>query len=133
MSVETHAFTVSDPDMEWREKIRLIRRDRRLSQKSLAEMIGVPQSQIAKWETGVGKPYFHHAVALSRALHVSLDFLADEDASQPPPAPDPRETTVVELARSLGYDVAFRRLALVPEIKIDGHPTLQPASKPSRR
>lgn len=63
------------------KNLREIRKDRRLTQQQLAELLDVQQRVISRWETGVAKPHLNHIVQLAKVLEVSLDRLvfADED------------------------------------------------------
>jgi transcriptional regulator with XRE-family HTH domain len=59
----------------------VIRRQREalnLSQSSLAAAVGVDTRQIRRYEAGDTQPAFSVAVALAKALHLSLDDLAGE-------------------------------------------------------
>ena len=63
------------------KNLREIRKDRRLTQQQLAELLDVQQRVVSRWETGVAKPHLNHIVHLAKVLEVSLDRLvfADED------------------------------------------------------
>ena len=55
--------------------IRKRRLNREMTQDELANQIGVDRSNIAKWEAGVHKPRVDMLLALSKALHCSVDDL----------------------------------------------------------
>jgi len=55
--------------------LREIRRERRLTQQQLAELLDVQQRVISRWETGVAKPHLNHIVQVAKVLEVSLDRL----------------------------------------------------------
>ncbi len=52
------------------ENIRFFRKKRKLSQRELAELLGVSYKTVSKWETGVGLPDIQIIVPLSQALGV---------------------------------------------------------------
>lgn len=58
-------------------RIRKYREDRKLSQKQLAELIGVSNSRVSNWEQGINRPDADILAELCRALHVSPSELLD--------------------------------------------------------
>lgn len=73
------------------ENIRFLREKRKLSQKELAEILGISNKTVSKWENGLGLPDIQMIVPLSQALGVSTDFIlkehlavADNQANKPP-------------------------------------------------
>lgn len=69
--------------MEFNERLTQIRKQRGLSQESLAAQVGVSRQAVSKWETGEALPDYAKLVALVDALQVSIDFLCgrEEQAS----------------------------------------------------
>ena len=61
------------------EKIREARRKCLFSQEQLAEKLSVSRSAIAKWETDKGLPDVGNLKMLARLLHVSVDYLLDDE------------------------------------------------------
>ena len=59
------------------KRIRKYREDRKLSQKDLADMIGVSNSRISNWEKGINRPDADMLADLGRALKVSPSELLD--------------------------------------------------------
>ena len=59
------------------KRIRKYREDRKLSQKDLADMIGVSNSSISNWEKGINRPDADMLADLCRALKVSPSELLD--------------------------------------------------------
>lgn len=55
--------------------VRQLRNEKDLSQKQLAQRIGVNKSTVALYESGKRLPSFSKLVSLSRALGVTTDFL----------------------------------------------------------
>ena len=58
-------------------RIRKYREERGLSQKQLAEMIGVKNNRVSNWEQGLNRPDADILAALCRALQVSPSELLD--------------------------------------------------------
>jgi len=61
--------------VEFKNRIREIRRQRGLRQVDLAKMVGVFQSEISEIECGKRKPSVYLAKRIAEALGVSLDDL----------------------------------------------------------
>ena len=61
--------------MHFADNLRAIRKERRLSQEDLAELLHVSRQAVSKWEQGVGYPEMETVIALAGALSVSLDAL----------------------------------------------------------
>ncbi len=72
--------------MNWSEKIHTLRVRRSLTQKQVADAIGVSDQTISNWETGVYKPRltFKQTKALCEVLQCTLDDLiaATEDEEE---------------------------------------------------
>lgn len=60
------------------ENIKAARRLRGMSQRSLAEKIGIAFQNLSVWENGKGAPSAKYLVKLSETLNVSLDHLTAE-------------------------------------------------------
>jgi transcriptional regulator with XRE-family HTH domain len=94
------------------------------SQRDVARVAGVSHTTANRWCAGSGIPDMREAALLARHYGVPLEFLAD-DAQDEPPALDPAEAKLLELARRIGVEVAIDRiLANVPA---------PPAAPPGRR
>jgi transcriptional regulator with XRE-family HTH domain len=99
---------------------------RGLNQQRLAQLSAVSDSEVSRLLRGKSSPSLEYARRLSRALGVSLDYLADEALeSDPAASDDAADRELMELARDighrqarrvletsldLGYEVAIRRL-----------------------
>lgn len=57
------------------DRIRYYRKNNRLTQSQLAELVGVSPQAISKWETGIGYPDLSMVVPLAIALGISTDEL----------------------------------------------------------
>lgn len=60
-------------------KLKLARVKKRLTQKQVAEQVGVKQPSYQEWESGKSEPNWGRMVSLSRVLEISLDELAKDD------------------------------------------------------
>ena len=72
------------------QRIRLLRKERELSQSALALRMGVTQQAIGKWETGKSTPDYHVLVKLARALGIEPDQLFDPADFSPAVGPQKR-------------------------------------------
>lgn len=62
--------------MKTRKQLKVARINADLSQRDLAQIVGVSQQTIAKWELGITTPsHFSHLRILESALDVSADKL----------------------------------------------------------
>jgi transcriptional regulator with XRE-family HTH domain len=81
-----------------------------LNGQKLARKSEVSDSEISRIMNGKSLPGLENAIALARAVNVSLDYLADDaldaDPNQPKESADERETTIQRLAREIGYKQA---------------------------
>lgn len=57
------------------EKVKSLRKERGLTQKQLAGMVGVAVSAISAYESGCRYPSYSGLVSLARIFHVSTDYL----------------------------------------------------------
>ncbi|GAA4648035.1 helix-turn-helix transcriptional regulator [Kistimonas scapharcae] len=64
--------------------IRLIksRREKRLSQQALADLIGVSRSALAQWETDMSRPSLDNLRKISETLGVSFEWIATGRGNQ---------------------------------------------------
>ncbi|MEA2062645.1 MAG: helix-turn-helix transcriptional regulator [Gemmatimonadota bacterium] len=67
------------------ENIRTLRKQKLMSQRDLAEKIGIAFQNLSVWENGKGAPSAKYLLKLAESLEVSLDRLT----SPPPPMPEP--------------------------------------------
>lgn len=61
--------------MPFNERLKELRSDAGLSQKRLAELIGVSQKAIDFWEKGINEPKASYIIALANFFNVSCDYL----------------------------------------------------------
>jgi transcriptional regulator with XRE-family HTH domain len=84
---------------EFRENLTRLRKERRLTQMQLAELLDVQPRLISRWETGETKPQFDHMVRLAEVLEVTLDELAKGDETALPAKHAIRNKRLEELCR----------------------------------
>ena len=65
--------------MKFEERLLETRKNRGMSQETLAEKIGVSRQAVSKWETGEAQPDYARLIALADALEVSLDYLCGRE------------------------------------------------------
>jgi transcriptional regulator with XRE-family HTH domain len=68
--------------MTFGERLKYIRKRRRMSQDDLAERIGVSRQIIYQYEADMTDPRLFTFMCIADALNVSLDFLARGDLSE---------------------------------------------------
>ena len=57
------------------ERIRILRKSKRMSQEKLAEYLNVSRHSISNWEREVNLPDIHSLVEMTKLFNVSLNFL----------------------------------------------------------
>ena len=79
-------------------RIRTLRKEKHISQKLLAQLIGADVNLVSRWETGKSKPIHMYVEKLAQALGTSVAYLSGRTDS---PTPEPtQENTTVETTRS---------------------------------
>ena len=68
--------------VEFAEKLRRLRKQKSLTQKQLAEMIGVKHTIISFYEVGDRMPSLEMIVKLASVFHVSTDYLLGLEAKE---------------------------------------------------
>ena len=68
--------------MSFAENLKLIRKEKNLSQEELAEILEVSRQAVSKWEQGEGYPEVEKLLLLSRKLNISLDNLMSTEFAQ---------------------------------------------------
>lgn len=90
--------------MNLSEKLIHLRKEKKLSQLQLAEILGVSRQAVSKWESGNTMPDITNIIELGRFYHVSLDYLLncnlnDEDGK------DDKVATTEKVGKKLKFDV----------------------------
>ena len=68
--------------MSFAENLKLLRKERQLSQEELAEILDVSRQAVSKWEQGMGYPEVEKLLLLSSKLNISLDSLMATEIAQ---------------------------------------------------
>ena len=66
-------------EMEFAERLKCFRKANNLTQQELADLLGVSNKSVSRWESGVGYPDIALLVPLARALGVTVDALLCDD------------------------------------------------------
>ncbi len=66
--------------MSFAENLKLVRKERGITQEQLAEMLSVSRQAVSKWESGNGYPETDKLLVIAKELNVSLDYLLLEEA-----------------------------------------------------
>lgn len=81
--------------MEFKDIIRQLRKERKLKQSDLAEILDVDRTAVGKWESGKSKPTVDMLILIANYFDVSTDYLlglsnmrADISAEQKKPIND---------------------------------------------
>ncbi len=82
--------------MSFGDNLKLIRKERGITQEQLAEMLKVSRQAVSKWEAGNGYPETDKLLTIAKQLDVSLDYLMDNK----PADPTEKEETVVAYPKS---------------------------------
>ena len=64
--------------MSFKNKLQNIRKEKGLSQESIAEKIGISRQAVAKWETGQSYPDIENLILISDMFKISIDKLVKE-------------------------------------------------------
>ena len=68
--------------MSFAENLKQLRKENRLSQEELAEILDVSRQAVSKWEQGIGYPEVEKLLLLSSKLNISLDSLMETGITQ---------------------------------------------------
>lgn len=61
------------------ERMRIAREGANLSQRALGDLIGADPVSVNRWEHGNTRPSWEYLKKISKALHVSIDYLLEND------------------------------------------------------
>ena len=64
---------------KFHEKLKVLRKEKGLTQKSLSNMLNISQGAYAKWENGKREPNFEKLSMLACIFDVSIDFLLSKN------------------------------------------------------
>lgn len=66
---------MEDIEMSFGNNLRMVRKEKGLTQEHLAELLDVSRQAVSKWESGTGYPETDKLLVIAKELDVSLDFL----------------------------------------------------------
>lgn len=67
--------------MSFGNNLRMIRKEKGITQEELADMLDVSRQAVSKWESEGGYPETDKLIVLAKKLGVSLDYLMDNAPS----------------------------------------------------
>ena len=86
--------------MKLEEKLVSLRKEKRLSQMKLAEMMNVSRQAISRWEVGAAVPSTDNLKFLGNLYGVSLEYLLHDDAPKPNQNETPMQKRIIEKQES---------------------------------
>ena len=66
--------------MSFAENLQAVRKERKITQEDLAELLNVSRQAVSKWEQGTGYPEVEKLIVLAKVLNVSLDYLVSDSS-----------------------------------------------------
>ena len=92
--------------MSFAENLKQLRKERKLSQEDLAEILDVSRQAISKWEQGIGYPEVEKLLLLSSRLCVSLDSLMETEIAQKTDPPMRNATGKITITSPIEHVIA---------------------------
>ena len=87
--------------MEFSQNLKMLRKQKGVTQQRLADILCVDKTSISKWENGSNYPNQNIQMMIADYFGVSVDYLLGRDA----PTPAPTDNTITaERLRALGID-----------------------------
>ena len=108
MTHETRLYTFSVN--AFGARLRAIREERGLTQKELARLAGIAEMLVSRYERGVGNPAIDTAIALARALEVSLDYLLLDQKGQNGAPAGIRNLLLLEKLREVDQELGRKEI-----------------------
>jgi len=105
--------------MKFQEKLFQLRKEHKMSQENLAEIVGVSRQAVQKWEAGVSNPDMDNLVAISDYFEVSLDSLIKEKQESEIAEPAVTKEYVYPIPRMHYEYVSKRQLFGMPLVHIN--------------
>ncbi len=87
--------------MEFSQNLKMLRKQKGVTQQRLADILCVDKTSISKWENGFNYPNQNIQMMIADYFGVSVDFLLGRDTPTPTPADN---TITAERLRALGID-----------------------------
>lgn len=73
--------------MELKDRLILLRKEKRMTQAELAEALNISRQAISRWETGIATPNSENFIELSKIYGVPVDLIIKESAESDRGAP----------------------------------------------
>ena len=67
--------------MKFGENLKIIRKNKKMSQEELAEKLNVSRQSVSKWETGESYPEMNNILELCRIFNIKINELIHQDMS----------------------------------------------------
>lgn len=67
--------------MNFKDKLQKARREKKLSQENLAEVLNISRQAVAKWESGLSFPDIDNLIKLSELFCITIDNFVKDDSS----------------------------------------------------
>ena len=99
-------------------RLKELRVSRHISQKELAERLGVSQQTVASWEVGRTEPSNIFLSSLSKVFNVSADYLLGNDQSRKTLPITNEERTLLSDFKSLTADGQNMILGMLNSLKV---------------
>lgn len=91
--------------MDFAENLKKLRKEKKVTQQQLADILCVDKTSISKWENGFNYPNQNIQLMIADYFGVSVDYLLGRDT--PPPMPAPSDNTITEARlKALGVDTS---------------------------
>ena len=103
--------------MSFGENLQIIRKQKQLSQESLAEMLGVSRQAVSKWELGEGYPEVDKLLLLSQKLNVSMDVMMGNETIPAAPESGKPSGTIRIVSPNEGVVISTSRVTRSQEFK----------------
>ena len=68
--------------MSFNEKLQKLRKENKLSQEQLADMLDVTRQSVSKWESGMTYPEMDKLISMCKIFKCSLDDLTNDDIKE---------------------------------------------------
>lgn len=93
------------------DRIASLRKEKKLSQEALGELVGVSRQAVSKWESNKAVPDIQNCIAMSKALGISMAELLELETEEQEPAAELTEQHLVLVEKMIQeYDSARKRL-----------------------
>ncbi len=75
-------FLESGWNMRFNEKLQILRKEKKLSQEQLADMLDVTRQAVSKWESGTTYPEMDKLIIICKIFNCSLDDLTNDEITE---------------------------------------------------